>query len=98
MKIINNNHTNKYMSNSVNKYKTPYYDKNRLKILMDRKLERDNRTEEQRENDKLYQQNYYYMVLKPKRQLEKILKEYEEQDDKKPKFIRLDNPIILEFN
>jgi hypothetical protein len=79
-------------------YKTPNYNKNRERILLDRKIDRDNRTEEQIENDKLYQQNYYYMVLKPKRELEKLLKQNQEEEDTKTKFIKLKNPIRLEFS
>ena len=86
------------MSNNNKIYKTPYYNRNRTRILLNSKLKRDNRTEEQIENDRLYQSNYYYMVLKPKRKLERLIKKYKDLENINPKIIRLNNPIKLEFN
>ena len=56
-----------------NKQSLDYYYKNRDKLLEKYKKERLNRTEEDKENMRLYQANYYYMVRKPMIQLQKKL-------------------------
>jgi hypothetical protein len=56
-----------------NKQPLDYYYKNRDILLEKYKKERLNRTEEEKENMRLYQANYYYMVRKPLIQLQKKL-------------------------
>lgn len=50
-----------------------YYYENRDRLLEKYKKQRLNRTEEEKENMRLYQANYYYMIRKPQIQLQKKL-------------------------